>query len=264
MLIAEIHGKGMPDVRDHEDYLTSTIFGHLRYLPPSIFWNHLLDRAEGFPDARAEEPSLGAVMRDQGIGIANYERIVAHFWPNHPTLGQPDLILLFTGGSQRPLIILVETKLWAEKSGYGERDQLARYAAILNDLRGLGLGLPRHAFCFLVYLTPRDSLDEIEESAQRLTFPLDRARLFRLRWQDVAAVASEVAAGAPEPARTILRDVSAFLRRRSLEYFAGFTTSNALKHLESNAGRFYLIPARLFSQPIGLENLTVQKGGWAR
>jgi hypothetical protein len=31
MLVAEIHRKGLEEARNHEDYLTSTVFGHLRY-----------------------------------------------------------------------------------------------------------------------------------------------------------------------------------------------------------------------------------------
>jgi hypothetical protein len=228
----------------------------------------LFRRAKGLPDAHGNEPSLDVAMLDAGASIRDYETLTVHFWSNHALLGQPDLILHFSGKSKRSLVLLVEAKLWAEKSGHGEWDQLVRYAGILNDLKSLKLGLPREAYCFLVYLTPRDSLDEIEESARRLpeNSP-DRARLFRLRWQDIAAVAGETAYTAFEPARTVLADVSAFLRRRSLQYFTGFSTNDANFSFELGAGHFYTVPRRLFhgfSPPVELACLFLQKGGWVR
>ena len=47
MLVGEIHGKGMPEATNHEDYLTSVIFDHLRYVPPSHFWEDLFSQAKG-------------------------------------------------------------------------------------------------------------------------------------------------------------------------------------------------------------------------
>ena len=35
MLLAEIHGKTLAEGRNGEDYLTSAVFGHLRYVPSS-------------------------------------------------------------------------------------------------------------------------------------------------------------------------------------------------------------------------------------
>jgi hypothetical protein len=45
MLIAELHGKGIAEAQDNEDCLTSCVFGHLRYLPPSVFWEQFLSCA---------------------------------------------------------------------------------------------------------------------------------------------------------------------------------------------------------------------------
>jgi hypothetical protein len=45
MLMAEIRGHGRPETQDDEDYLTSSVFGHLRYIPPSVFWEDFLDWA---------------------------------------------------------------------------------------------------------------------------------------------------------------------------------------------------------------------------
>lgn len=34
MLLAEIHCKIVREALDNEDYITSAVFGHLRYIPP--------------------------------------------------------------------------------------------------------------------------------------------------------------------------------------------------------------------------------------
>jgi hypothetical protein len=49
VLLAEIHGKTLEVARDNEDYLTSAVFGHLRYVAPGLFWDELLKRAKGLP-----------------------------------------------------------------------------------------------------------------------------------------------------------------------------------------------------------------------
>jgi hypothetical protein len=45
MLIAEIHGKRFPESEGQEDWLTSAVFGHLRLIPPPVFWPGLFERA---------------------------------------------------------------------------------------------------------------------------------------------------------------------------------------------------------------------------
>ena len=61
--------------------------------------------------------------------------------------------------------MLIEAKLWADKSGIGDRDQLVRYLSILEHLDAVDAGIPRDAERFLLYLTPRESLEEVEASA---------------------------------------------------------------------------------------------------
>jgi hypothetical protein len=45
MLIAETRGKSAAEVQNNEDYLTSAVFGHLRYVPPNAFWRELFAQA---------------------------------------------------------------------------------------------------------------------------------------------------------------------------------------------------------------------------
>src|SRR5262249_4933083 len=152
------------------------------------------------------------------------------------------------------------------KSGFGERDQLVRYVRILDDLHSLGLNLPAKACRSLLYLTPRDSLAEIEES-----FPgsaaenPDRQRVFRLPWQDIAQGAREPAGRVAEPGKTILTDVARYLKRLSLEYFDGFNPWDGLPDFEADAGAFYAAPATRFqgfTEERLLESLEARKGAW--
>ena len=116
MLIAEIHGKVVEEVVDKEDYLTSAVFGHLRYIPPSVFWSQLFERALGME----EGSTLTDALRTNGIALASYSRLAMHFWPKHPDFGDPDLILHFSGQGVPSLFVLIEAKLWAGKSGSGK------------------------------------------------------------------------------------------------------------------------------------------------
>jgi hypothetical protein len=100
MLLAEIHGKSLASVPDNEDYLTSTVFGHLRYLPPSVFWPELFAKVRGLPDANGREPSLADFLARSGISPARSDSLTVRFWPAHSRYGEPDLLLQFTGGGQ--------------------------------------------------------------------------------------------------------------------------------------------------------------------
>ncbi len=240
MLLAEIHGKTLQVARNSEDYLTSAVFGHLRYVPPVLFWPDLFAAAQSVPGSDGHETSLWHVLTSRGTDPARYDLLDARFWRFHPTLGEPDLLLLFTGGTQPPLVVLVEAKLWSGKSGTEERDQLVRYLGILDDLNAVGLAVPSEATRYLVYLTPRESLAEVEDSLAWSDNPKrDRGRLFRLRWQDVLVVARRSCWDAPEPARTTLHDVASFLGRLGLEYFNGFMRIAGLQMLSEDDGAIF-------------------------
>jgi hypothetical protein len=265
MLVAEIHHKGFEEARNHEDYLTSTVFGHLRYLPPSIFWPELFRLAKGLPSENGTEKDLAETIAQSERQVNGFSELRAHFWPNHPVWGEPDLLLLFSGKDICPILVLIEAKLWAPKSGTGKWDQLARYLRLLDDVLPLRLELPLNASRYVVYLTPRDSLSEVEESAVEAgNRPEDRQRLFRLRWQDIVRVAKESARQAAEPYKTILLDVMQFLQRLGLEYFDGFRCIEALPDIEVE--RLAITDSvrqfRGFSELTDVPNIAVQRGEW--
>jgi hypothetical protein len=264
MLVAEIHGKRVAEAQDAEDYLTSAVFGHLRYIPPSVFWPDLFALATRLPDSDGRETRLTEHLARSGHSIADYSQLSAIFWPRHPTCGEPDLLLRFHGGSRPALAILIEAKLWATKSGVGENDQLIRYLRLLDDLEAVDSRWANDTGRLLVYLTPRESsaevLDSIDSPGCRSG---DRDRLFRLQWQDVLLAARQAMATADEPWATMLRDVAEFLGRRGLEYFAGFRPWPGLPLLEAEGGRF-LNPANpaLWTRLPSLPAITPRRASW--
>lgn len=266
MLVAELHGKSLEFARNSEDYLTSAVFGHLRYVPPSVFWPDFLAVAQSVPEPGEMEVHLGQTLRTAGIDLALYDRLETRFWVYHPTLGEPDLLLFFSGGPQPPLVVLAEVKLWAGKSGCGGDDQLIRYLGILDDLAAVDPRLPRGAGRYLIYLTPRESLLEVEDSlAQSADSARDRRRLFRLKWQDLLVAARHSAAMALEPARTILSDVASFLSRIGLEYFDRFGRINGLPMLVPGDGAIFRGgPAAqvLMTRLSELEPITIRSASW--
>jgi hypothetical protein len=245
MLLAEIHGHALREVQDNEDYLTSELFGHLRYVPPSIFWNEFFSYAVRGTTEGSEHNLASYLKSCCGLCVTDYTSLRIHFWPRHSLYGVPDLALCFEGSGITSLVVLVEAKLGAEKSGTGDHDQLVRYLNILDDLPGLDLGiraergLGDQPYAFLLYLTPRDSLDEVAESG--LLWDASRPgfeRLYRVQWQDVTRASRMATSPANGPSALILADVAHFLATRGLEYFRGFGQTPLLQFMETE-GTFY-------------------------
>lgn len=260
MLLAEIHGKRVEEAQNSEDYLTSTVFGHLRYLPPEIFWESLLRYAR---DTTAQETALTEVVCSGGLTISSYTELSIRFWPHFPGIGEPDLVLDFSAPDTPGLTIVVEAKLFAGKSGTGEDDQLARYLTMR----------PRapNGVALLVYLTPRDSLAEINESlASRPDLEQHRWRMFRLQWQHILLAADQGARGEHGLHAVILSDVAAFLRRRGLMFFDGFRYYESLGELAPGDGAFYRSENAVSDSFSGmtmlapLEDFPIERGGWTQ
>jgi len=225
------------------------------------------------PDETGVEESLGeAIARGCGIeNLSGYTSLRAHFWSKHRQWGEPYLLLCFSGVGP-PLYILVEIKLWSDKSGENEEDQLVRYLNVLDDLPwldSLDSTTPvEDAVRFLIYLTPRETLSDVRASLGSV--PIEnqghaRQRLFRLRWQQVGEVARRVAKTAPEPTKTILLDVAQFLHVRGLEPFDGFNRSFDLSDITPKLAHFYSTPAHRFygwSESAALEDLTLYPSPW--
>lgn len=222
MIEAELRGKVSSKLEDVEDLLTSAVFGLLQYVPPSIFWPAVLTRAESCKGKPFVER-----CKELGAHIPNYEKVNAHFWPVHQKFGEPDLLLVFSGGGQLPLCCIIEAKLWSNKSGREEQDQLNRYLAALKDSQWLGrvtgfygpVALPG-----LIYLTPRAARLELYDSIKHAPdYLAAEFSLFLLQWQDILEVARQVLPQVDEPQRAMLSRIADFLEHRGLAYFRGFS-----------------------------------------
>jgi len=216
MLVCEVRGgrtlrsKGL-----QEDYLTSAVFGHLRYLPPECFWPSLFGKAEACDDSG----SLHDLLVNEGLNVARYESLTVDFWPwKGKRIGRPDLIMKFKGSNMRTLRIVMEVKLQSRKSRKGRgkrRDQLADYCKLLKTPKMLST---------FIYLTPRDDWcqEDLDDTFKnRPGLAKCRNRIFRLHWYDLAAVAKAEKRKARHPYGMILSDISQFLQRRELDHAVG-------------------------------------------
>jgi len=79
MLQAEIHGHVLEAVAGDEDYVTSAVFEHLRYVPPSVFREDFLAETKGWP----VESSLCTELASLGLNISEYSDLKIHFWASH-------------------------------------------------------------------------------------------------------------------------------------------------------------------------------------
>jgi hypothetical protein len=149
------------------------------------------------------------------------------------------MAMCFTG-EQPPLTILMEVKLDSPKSGCGANDQLSRYLNIASDLGNLTPSVSQGGASFVIYLTPRDSTSEVEESLRVCgDSTTNRKRLLRLQWQDMIRAIDLKGSEADSIASNILSDVQRFLKRRGLDYFNGVTEIDGMADLLPSDGCFY-------------------------
>ena len=214
MLLAEIHGKRFPEAEGQEDWLTSAVFGNLRHIQPSVFWNSLFSRAQSVGDKQA---SLASELKNAGVRFERFTELTTTFWKTCLDYGEPDLILRFTGPTVRPLIVLVEVKLNSTKSSTGQNDQLARYLALLDDPAALPAWRCPEDRRYLVYLTRAFVTQELQESIAASAAPDAAKRMFGLEWRDVLETAKDEGGQ-----QTLLYEIAEFLIGRGFEAFRGF------------------------------------------
>jgi hypothetical protein len=106
MLLAEIHGLYVREGRSSEDYLTSTIFGHLRYGP---FWEALFELAVSLPVKNRRMIASEYIRERAGRSLSSYASLQAIFCPTHPK-GTPDVVLHFQASGAAPVVIVIEAQ----------------------------------------------------------------------------------------------------------------------------------------------------------
>jgi hypothetical protein len=214
MLLAEIHGTRNESVQRDEDYLTSTVFGELRRVTTPTFWRQFFNRA-----ISTSGETLWLELARNSFELGPCCDFTIKFWPSYQDFGEPDLLLKFIDATGRVLLLIIEVKLYAAKSGTGSDDQLRRYFDLLQDGRQKLLAGTDEYLSGLIYLTHRFSLDELSASVALTHDDRGKRWMFTLQWQDLLEVANEC--GDEDP---FLREVAVFLRRRGYEAFRGFTS----------------------------------------
>jgi len=190
-----------------EDLLSSLVFGTLAHAP-----DQLLDWL------RTSTPTLATLQ--QPLRLRTVE---AWPWWAHDvgTAGcEPDVVIELDTDSGT-LLLLVEAKLGAEKSGQGERDQLMRQSA-----QGLREACRRRAeFAGVLYLTadsvrPQEDLDASRRELDRQG--LAGSHLGWLRWGGAFEAARAAKDRAEPMLAACLDDLLAVLAHAGLARFCGW------------------------------------------
>lgn len=252
MLQAELAGHGNRDLASSEDYLTSAVFGLLKYVRPNVFWPDFVARA-----TRVNTDGLRVSLKDSlHIDFSTYDRAAVSFWKAY-TDSIPDLTIQFVGREE--LILLIEVKFESDKGSAGDpdHDQLVRYVRLAQRLATKGIKSA------VAYLTVGDPMPDIEESIMQLANSPAAERLYGLQWGDVhdAAVVARNAPFANEIECELLADVAAFLRCRNLNHFCGWQPIANLPLIAPLNAKFAENEPQF--EPIPLpEIFEIKRGGW--
>lgn len=204
MIHAAIKGKlnGTLDCLRSEDALTAAVFGHLRYLSPSVL-SAWLATALNHAD-----PSASWVARDSEPTV--------EFWPTVTVADrghrwvQPDIVIAF-----QDEIVIVEAKLWSPKSSTkDEVDQLAReWHGITDHYR------ERAKVTALIYLTPHavPPRGDLEESAQALGTAA--SCLWWLSWSTLVPILEQQVASADRMSPLVAADLLEYLHEVGVARF---------------------------------------------
>ena len=245
MIEAELHGKS-----GDEDRLTSAVLGLLQYVPVVPFWCEVLDQARSLANQSFVECCRGEGIDICAAGATDY--LQCCFWPSFKDnrgAHEPDVLVVLPGLT-RPVVFLIEVKLWSEKSSVGKDDQLIRYLACLRDddrVRELTRIKTDYLPAGLIYLTPFFKRDDIEDAVASAGkhFPelVDEwvaRHLFLMQWQDIHDTASTMT-DCPPPFGAMLERAATYLVTRGLRFFCGFDHPIVPERSALlSASRFYL------------------------
>jgi hypothetical protein len=234
MYLAAIHGKVPTQYAVMEDFVTSNVFGFLKYADRSAY--------------------LGPVL--QGLGIEASARKLDEaefeFWPSYDDGTEPDVVLRVAGWH-----ILFEAK-WL--SGFG-RATTATDAQVERELRGGILAASQEGRQFLFVAVTPDFHHEVDV---RALVPPGVARSVRwLRWGDIAGIVQKRQRQPNPPDDMLAQDFLAMMSRYDLMPFQGFGhlaatgTIDALPPLFLRQSRFRFngfqgLPGNLESPPTTL------------
>jgi hypothetical protein len=228
MFEADIRDK-LPEIADYEDYLTSCVFGALKYLPPSKGLLPVLATAKN----HRLDIGLGDYCERRSIQLTAISEAHYIFWPKclKPP-SKPDLVVILQGGPHS-FIVPIEVKYFAGKHGEGEDDQLMRYYQALSTpgaRRTCNNPRIQHfsgELLAVVYLTQFSAKHEIEATRRQLALRGLREaqdRVFGLKWRHVYEEIRKLSSSECNLYRKrILMDIRRLLEHKHLTPFVGFS-----------------------------------------
>ena len=228
MFEAEIAGK-LPQLAEYEDYLTSCVFGALKYLPPNRGLLPVLARARNYRLGM----SLGKHCEREGIDLRTITDAHFVFWPTckEPQPSEPDLVVILEG-KPRSFIVPIEVKYFASKHGVEEDDQLMRYYRAVRTARARSTCNSAMIRQFsgeplaVIYVTQFAATHEIRATRLQLaSMGLGPAqdRIFGLKWQHVYEEIRRLSCSETgHYRRRILLDIRELLEHKHLTPFVGF------------------------------------------
>lgn len=229
MFEADIAGK-LPELADREDYLTSCVFGALKYLPPNKGLLPVLAAAKN----HRLGISLGEYCQREDMQLTAISEAQLIFWPrcSEPRPSEPDLVVILRGGP-RSFILPIEVKYFAGKHGEQEDDQLMRYYCALETRRGRescssdAIRQFSGELLALIYVTQLGAAHEIEATLGQMEsrgMTEAEQRIFHLKWQDVYGVVQQQSRIERDALRrSVLLDIARLLKHKHLTPFTGFS-----------------------------------------
>lgn len=218
----------LPELRAREDYLTSCIFGALKYLPPNEALFPLLNSSINY----SSRNTLGSYLNSQKMDLTQFDSVQIHFWPRSLEYGEPDLVIELKGISGS-FLIPIEVKYYSEKHGEEQEDQLMRYYIALATVKGRktfnneAIRKFSGKLLAFIYLTKFEAQYEIEESIQLVQsrgVNDAKSKFFHLRWQDVSRVIESVLSEEIVAyKRSIYKDIIKLMAFKNLLPFRGFS-----------------------------------------
>jgi len=234
MIEADLHGK-IKEIENHEDLLTSTVFGMAKYIS-NPFIPYLLSFAKTIKDMSFKD-AINFDLRTSTPKI--------FFWKKLPSLREPDIIIEFQD-ADKTYLLGVEVKFYSPKSGEGEDDQLKRY---FQDLMSKSKN-ENSIFLGIVYLTKYPAYEDLKDSLRQiedLQLDIDaKNMLFTLRWHDVTrAIMEYLKRDIPPIEKLILYDLIRYLKHKNLVEFNGFSFIN--KTLDALHEYHYVSKKKVFN-----------------
>ncbi len=227
MFEAELKRK-LPELRAHEDYLTSCIFGALKYLPPNDLLFPFLNSSFNY----RLNSSLENYLQFQNRELTNFDKVQFYFWPRSSTYGEPDLVITLEG-SLGSFLIPMEIKYFSEKHGEKEEDQLMRYYMALRTIEGRRTFNQEAIRQFsgemlaFIYLTQFEAEHEIEDTLHILESKGIRSaenQFFHLTWQEISKMVEQILLKEHEAyKKAIYSDIKELMTFKNLLPFTKFS-----------------------------------------